>query len=229
MRAAIDFALCGRTPRSCARHADCASAQFSTLNQERQAFVWPKDTGSLCGLFHDFAPYRTLASLGGGIADSLAPSEPMTPGKTSMGDSAEDARGVARDRAQFAGPSTGKHATGSGEPGVASDTARHMPTPAGENFGAADFASSGSAQANTRDIHGDTQAAASSLPAGLDSSPEFGFIVVAASAVPSAAEDCPDANAHFRGRAELPSAGTTASSRPALDHSQLRAARILRP
>ena len=69
MNAAADFSLCGRTPRSCSRHADCARAQLGSANPQRQSFAWPADTGERCPIFHDFAPYRKLDATGGGIAD----------------------------------------------------------------------------------------------------------------------------------------------------------------
>ena len=71
MKASADFALCGRTPKSCSRHSDCARAQLTSGNQPRQNFVWPHRTGTACDLFYDFAPFRQLAANGGGIADTL--------------------------------------------------------------------------------------------------------------------------------------------------------------
>lgn len=71
MKAAADFALCGRTPKSCSRHSDCARAQLTSGNPQRQNFVWPHRTGTACALFYDFAPFRRLAANGGGIADTL--------------------------------------------------------------------------------------------------------------------------------------------------------------
>ena len=75
MRAAADFALCGRTPKTCSRHSDCARAQLTSGNPQRQSFVWSRRTGAACALFYDFAPFRQLAENGGGIADTLAESE----------------------------------------------------------------------------------------------------------------------------------------------------------
>ena len=75
MKAAADFALCGRTPKSCSRHSDCARAQLTSGNPQRQSFVWPHRTGAACALFYDFAPFRQLAANGGGIADTFAESE----------------------------------------------------------------------------------------------------------------------------------------------------------
>ena len=75
MKAAADFALCGRTPKSCSRHSDCARAQLTSGNPQRQNFVWPHRTGTACALFYDFSPFRQLAENGGGIADTLAESE----------------------------------------------------------------------------------------------------------------------------------------------------------
>lgn len=132
MNAAADFSLCGRTPRSCSRHADCARAQLGSANPQRQSFAWPADTGERCLIFHDFSPYRKLASMGGGIADTLAASESAESWETRAEGCSQAARDGARNRAQFAGPTTGKRIAGSGEPGVICDTARHMPTPAGD-------------------------------------------------------------------------------------------------
>lgn len=75
MKAAADFALCGRTPKSCSRHSDCARAQLTSGNPQRQSFVWSRRTGAACALFYNFAPFRQLAANGGGIADTLAESE----------------------------------------------------------------------------------------------------------------------------------------------------------
>lgn len=75
MNAAADFALCGRTPKSCSRHSDCARAQLTSGNPQRQSFVWPHRTGTACALFYDFSPFRQLAENGGGIADTLAAPE----------------------------------------------------------------------------------------------------------------------------------------------------------
>ena len=134
MSDAADFSLCGRTPRSCSRHADCARAQMGSANPQRQSFAWPADTGERCPIFHDFAPYRKLANMGGGIADTLASSEIVAPGKTPTTDSANDGTASPKTVQLSAGPPTGKSATGSGDPRVACDSARHMPTPAGENL-----------------------------------------------------------------------------------------------
>lgn len=71
MKAAADFALCGRTPKSCSRHSDCARAQLTSGNPQRQSFVWPHRTGAACALFYDFAPFRQLSANGGGIADTI--------------------------------------------------------------------------------------------------------------------------------------------------------------
>ena len=71
MKAAADFALCGRTPKSCSRHSDCARAQLTSGNPQHQSFVWPHRTGAACALFYDFSPFRQLAANGGGIADTI--------------------------------------------------------------------------------------------------------------------------------------------------------------
>jgi len=192
MRAAVDFALCVRPTRSCSRHGDCARAQFATLNQDRQSFVWPTDTGNACPLFYDYAPFRKLAAAGGGIADYLATDGSGVNRETPPEDRLQDAHGVAENRAQFAGPSTGKYAAGSGEPGVACDSGRHMPVLAGENFGAAATASSGGSQALHTDAPAETQAAAPTTSAvGLDTAAAFGVCSEGtAGDGPSSSPDC---------------------------------------
>jgi hypothetical protein len=77
--------------------------------------------------------------------ETLAPSETAESWETRAGDSANDGTASPETVQLSAGPSTGKSATGSGDPRVACDSARHMPTPAGEN-----------------------------LPEGLDNHPELG-------------------------------------------------------
>lgn len=171
MNAAADFSLCGRTPRSCSRHADCARAQLGSANPQRQSFAWPADTGERCPIFHDFATYRKLANMGGGIADTLASGEIVAPGKTPTTDSANDGTASPKTVRISAGPSTGKRIAGSGEPGVICDSARHMPKPAGEN-----------------------------LPVGVDNRPALGVDSrrVTACGGPSSPKDCPNCNDALR-------------------------------